>query len=371
MEGSSRRAHATVYSRGTSSYRAPELIRGSQAEYTNKVDLWGVGCILYELVLRQKAFKNDIEIHEYAISGKSYDIVIGPETVPDDRRREFISKIIKELLSIDPTRRPRADILYERFISWGSDITAHQAEPSVVQSTTNAFDMTMVTSVPEVLTPHFARPNPLLYHTSLPSDVAHTDSSSTIIDYSSWPVDYSIPTIIAQRSDRNHLPSANATDNLPVTFSDTYPAPKSANHAQIEGYKRNGLHNVPAADAAAKLSSDEGMRRRTAPVKMGISANGRSLNKENDTELSIIDPKTLDFYQSLYDFVPNDPNVEMPLKKGDIVAILQKFEGGWWRGRKRDGDMGFVPAVYLDFIPRHREATENPRLAPPPLPKRA
>jgi peroxin-13 len=43
------------------------------------------------------------------------------------------------------------------------------------------------------------------------------------------------------------------------------------------------------------------------------------------------------------------------LKKGDIVAILQKLEGGWWRGRKRDGSVGFVPGNYLDIIPRREE----------------
>ena len=70
---------------------------------------------------------------------------------------------------------------------------------------------------------------------------------------------------------------------------------------------------------------------------------------------SIIDPKKLDFYQALYDFVPQDPNVELTLKKGDIVAILQKLDGGWWRARKRDGSMGFVPGNYLDIIPRREE----------------
>lgn len=68
-----------------------------------------------------------------------------------------------------------------------------------------------------------------------------------------------------------------------------------------------------------------------------------------------VDPKQLDFYQALYDFTPQDPNVEMALKKGDIVAIIQKLDGGWWRGRKRDGSMGFVPGNYLDIIPRRQE----------------
>jgi peroxin-13 len=70
---------------------------------------------------------------------------------------------------------------------------------------------------------------------------------------------------------------------------------------------------------------------------------------------SVVDPKQLDFYQALYDFVPQDPNVELALKKGDIVAVLQKLEGGWWKGRKKDGGMGFVPGNYLDIIPRRED----------------
>jgi peroxin-13 len=70
---------------------------------------------------------------------------------------------------------------------------------------------------------------------------------------------------------------------------------------------------------------------------------------------TIVDPKKLDFYQALYDFVPQDPHVELSLKKGDIVAILQKLDGGWWQGRKRDGSTGFVPGNYLDIIPRREE----------------
>ena len=131
MEGSSGRAYTTVYAWGTRSYRAPELIRPSQSKYTNKVDIWTSGCILYELVLPRRAFKDDWEVLQYATSGKDFDVIIEPETVPDDGRREFISNIIRELLSIDPTRRPRAAILYKRLISWGSDISASQPDSTI------------------------------------------------------------------------------------------------------------------------------------------------------------------------------------------------------------------------------------------------
>jgi serine/threonine protein kinase len=122
MEGSSRREHTTLYSRGTRSYRAPELVRLDQkSKYTNKVDMWAVGCILYELVLRRRAFADDWEVLQHAKSGKDYEVIIGPTSVADERRRAFLAKIIKELLNSDPSGRPNAQTLYERFISWGSD----------------------------------------------------------------------------------------------------------------------------------------------------------------------------------------------------------------------------------------------------------
>jgi len=84
-------------------------------------------------------------------------------------------------------------------------------------------------------------------------------------------------------------------------------------------------------------------------------AEKQALEHQNTNGEITIDPKKLDFYQALYDFAPQDPGIEMPLKKGDIVAILQKLDGGWWRARKRDGSMGFVPGNYLDIIPRREE----------------
>jgi len=81
--------------------------------------------------------------------------------------------------------------------------------------------------------------------------------------------------------------------------------------------------------------------------------------KQIENQPEMMDPKKLDFYQALYDFVPQELGVEMPLKKGEIVAVLNKGEGGWWRGRKRDGSIGFVPGNYLDIIPRREELTRE------------
>src|SRR5947207_315012 len=57
-EGTSKRAHTTRLARGSSSYWAPELL-AEIAQYTNKVDIWALGCILYELVCGKRAFAGD------------------------------------------------------------------------------------------------------------------------------------------------------------------------------------------------------------------------------------------------------------------------------------------------------------------------
>jgi serine/threonine protein kinase len=48
---------------GTASYMSPEIIR-QEKDYTNKVDVWSLGCVIYELVTLDKLFKgtNDFEI---------------------------------------------------------------------------------------------------------------------------------------------------------------------------------------------------------------------------------------------------------------------------------------------------------------------
>jgi serine/threonine protein kinase len=62
--GTSGRHFTTVYSRGTASYRAPELL-SDVPFYTNKSDIWAVGCILYELVTAEKAFVDDWAVKQH------------------------------------------------------------------------------------------------------------------------------------------------------------------------------------------------------------------------------------------------------------------------------------------------------------------
>jgi len=59
-------------------YRAPEVIL-SWKEYTEKIDIWSVGCILAELLLRKPLFQGQDYIHQIT---RITDILGSPE--PDD-----------------------------------------------------------------------------------------------------------------------------------------------------------------------------------------------------------------------------------------------------------------------------------------------
>jgi serine/threonine protein kinase len=77
VEGSSKRAITSEFSRGTASYRAPELLDPVKYTYTNKVDLWALGCVIFELVAERKAFKDDIAVYDHARNKSALEIPTG------------------------------------------------------------------------------------------------------------------------------------------------------------------------------------------------------------------------------------------------------------------------------------------------------
>jgi len=68
-------------------------------------------------------------------------------------------------------------------------------------------------------------------------------------------------------------------------------------------------------------------------------------------------------YRAMFDYIPRNPASEIPLRKGEVVAIIQRTDVGWWRARSRDDREGFVPANYLE--PVHNPARPPPIISPP------
>jgi serine/threonine protein kinase len=106
-EATSKRAITSHQGRGTDAYLAPEMI-GDSGRYTTKVDIWALGCILYELINREKAFKNVWAVLEHDKSAMSMEI--GVDESPQILR-SHLSELVGELLHRNPEQRPQiADV---------------------------------------------------------------------------------------------------------------------------------------------------------------------------------------------------------------------------------------------------------------------
>lgn len=50
------------------------------------------------------------------------------------------------------------------------------------------------------------------------------------------------------------------------------------------------------------------------------------------------------------------------MKTGDIVAIVQKINGDWWKGRTREGAVGVFPATYVKVIESEKKSENETRM---------
>jgi len=85
----------------------------SGTKYTNKVDTWAMGCTLYELWFRKKAFSDDMTVLSYLLSkqrpGFPDDILL------DDPSTQLLETTIYSMLELEPATRPTASQLVETF----------------------------------------------------------------------------------------------------------------------------------------------------------------------------------------------------------------------------------------------------------------
>ena len=109
--GTSKYFQSTQYARGTTCYRAPELL-AENSGYTNKVDIFALGCILFELVNRKKAFSDDFSVRRFA-SLKSYPL--WHASMGTGRESNDLKEVTLQMLDADPRKRPGADTLCQRF----------------------------------------------------------------------------------------------------------------------------------------------------------------------------------------------------------------------------------------------------------------
>jgi len=90
--------------RGTSSYRAPEVLKN---KCNSRTDIFALGCIIFEIITTKQLFSGDWEVHDYAQTG----IPIFPDRWPvatQGSRLHDLGKLTSTFLSVEPRERPGA-----------------------------------------------------------------------------------------------------------------------------------------------------------------------------------------------------------------------------------------------------------------------
>lgn len=139
----------------------------------------------------------------------------------------------------------------------------------------------------------------------------------------------------------------------------------SGNSRLLEEFSRFGLNNdkAPARKITLKpllffLSAVFGfpylLNKFIQKLQEVQQRNSIAMGKDGD---GTIDPSKLEFARALYDFTPENPQIEITLKKGDLVAIISKADplgrsSDWWKVRNRAGQNGYAPYNYLEIIKR-------------------
>ena len=95
--------------------------------------------------------------------------------------------------------------------------------------------------------------------------------------------------------------------------------------------------------------------------RLRLEAQGQNgANPQQQQSDAAIDPSKLSFVRAIYRYDSSDP-LELSLKQNDIVAILSKVdpqtgaESSWWRGRTRDGRIGWFPSTYVESLETAKE----------------
>lgn len=108
--------HTTNNARGTVAYQAPELLSEVKSVYNNKVDIWSLGCILYELAIGAKPFSTAMNVLQHKLAGKQLEVNFDDSFEEDTRGS--IAMYIHQMLQIEPFSRPSASSLLSDFINY-------------------------------------------------------------------------------------------------------------------------------------------------------------------------------------------------------------------------------------------------------------
>lgn len=113
-EGTSIAFRSTDGGRGTAGYRAPEVILESKSAFNNKVDIWALGCILFELATGKSPFNSDGVVLEHYRTGASLNL--DWDGTFDEATQDAISKSVHDMVHNQSHLRPSALTLHQEFL---------------------------------------------------------------------------------------------------------------------------------------------------------------------------------------------------------------------------------------------------------------
>jgi serine/threonine protein kinase len=120
-EVTSKSEYTTQLKRGTAGYRPPELRNNGnheKAKYSAKVDVWALGCTLYELVTFTQAFPYPNALETYCTSGEKLLLNIVSTSPCPAFLKHSLHGFIEDLLTINPRTRPGADYVARAATAW-------------------------------------------------------------------------------------------------------------------------------------------------------------------------------------------------------------------------------------------------------------
>jgi serine/threonine protein kinase len=94
---------------GTPIYMAPEFF--STGTYTNKVDIWALGCIIYEICTGERLFTDRDGISTFVALKLCFPRARFPY---GGDNAEFVFKLIKDALAVDRRARPNSHRILQR-----------------------------------------------------------------------------------------------------------------------------------------------------------------------------------------------------------------------------------------------------------------
>lgn len=111
---------------GTPYYMAPEVFENKPYDF--KVDVWGCGCILYELIALHHPFEAN------SLAALSRIVTVGKFQPISSKYSKELSVLIGQLLSVDPTKRPtlsevlKSDFIKTRVLDYLVDLATRPAD---------------------------------------------------------------------------------------------------------------------------------------------------------------------------------------------------------------------------------------------------